>query len=196
MIYISILLSYLVGSVPFGYIIAKVVKGVDIREHGSGNIGATNVARVVGKGAGIVTLILDILKGLIVVTLIPLLVSGSRPDLVQISCALAVVAGHNWTVFLRFRGGKGVATTAGALIGLVPTVFLSAFCVWLIVFVITKYVSLSSIIAGISMFLFLIIYKEPISFQLLGVVVAVTGILRHKENIKRLLAGKETRFKL
>ena len=196
MIYISILLSYLVGSVPFGYIIAKVVKGVDIREHGSGNIGATNVARVVGKGAGGVTLVLDILKGLIAVTLIPLLVGGNRPDLVGISCALSVVTGHNWTVFLRFRGGKGVATTAGAFIGLVPIVFLSAFCVWLIVFVISKYVSLSSIIAGISMFLFLIIYKEPISFQLLGVVVAVTGILRHKENIKRLLAGKETRFKL
>lgn len=196
MIYISILLSYLLGSVPFGYLISRAVKGVDIRNHGSRNIGATNVARVVGKGAGIATLILDILKGLIVVTLIPLLAPGNRPDLVQISCALAVVAGHNWTVFLRFRGGKGVATTAGALIGLVPTVFLSAFCVWLIVFVITKYVSLSSIIAGISMFLFLIIYKEPISFQILGVVIVVIGILRHKENIKRLLAEKETRFKL
>lgn len=196
MILLAILLSYLLGSVPVGYLIAKAVKGVDVRRHGSGNIGATNVARVVGKGAGIVTLILDILKGLIVVTLIPLLAGGGRADLVRISCAIAVVAGHNWTVFLRFRGGKGVATTAGAFIGLVPMVFLSAFCIWTVVFVLSKYVSLASIIAAVSLSLFLVVYGEPVSFQILGVVVAIVGIIRHKENIKRLLAGKENKFRL
>lgn len=196
MIYITILLSYLLGSIPVGYLIAKALKGIDVRRFGSGNIGATNVARVVSKGAGIVTLILDILKGLAAVTLVPLLAGGVRPDLVRILCALAVVAGHNWTVFLKFRGGKGVATTAGALIGLAPLVFISALCVWIIMFVISKYVSLASIVAGVSMPVFFVFYGEPMSFFVLGVIIALIGIFRHKENIKRLLAGKENKLAL
>lgn len=186
-----LLFSYLLGSIPTGYIICRFLKGIDIRTVGSGNIGATNVARVVGKKWGIITLILDMLKGFIAVVM-----ARDKPDLLRIGCALAVICGHNWTVFLRFRGGKGVATTAGALIGLLPNVFLSCLCIWLIVFIITKYVSLASIIAGISLPIFLTVYKEPKIFQILGVVLSVVGILRHKENIKRLLKGEEKRFKL
>lgn len=197
MIYLSIIISYLLGSVPFGYIITKFAKGVDIRKYGSGNIGATNVARVSGKWAGIVTLFLDILKGFIAVTVIPLLVVNTGNfDLIRIYCGVAVVLGHNWTVFLRFRGGKGVATSAGALIGLAPFVFLSSLCVWLVVFILSRYVSLASIIAAISLPLFLYLFGKSINLQVLGYIVAVVGIYRHKENIKRLLKDKENKLYL
>lgn len=202
-IIIALLISYLLGSVPVGYIICRILRGIDIRTKGSGNIGATNVARVVGKKAGIVTLILDILKGLTAVVLIPKLIGGhtdlSNPcvqglDLIKITCAFGVVCGHNWTVFLKFRGGKGVAATAGAIMGLMPIVFLSSFCIWCIVFVIWRYVSLASIIAAVFLPIFLILYREPLIYQILSIIIAIIGIVRHKENIKRLLSGKEKRF--
>lgn len=194
-IILGLFLSYLIGSIPIGYITCRLLKGIDIRTVGSGNIGATNVSRVAGRWAGIITLGLDILKGFIAVTLIPSLIANET-DLAMIMCALAVISGHNWTVFLKFRGGKGVATTAGALIGLLPVVFLLSFCVWCIIFIIWRYVSLASIIAAISLPIFLIIYRESFVFQVLGIIVAVIGIIRHKENIKRLLKGEEKKFKI
>lgn len=187
------ILSYLLGSVPVGYLIAKGLKGTDIRKSGSGNIGATNVARVVGKGAGLVTLLLDGLKGYIAVAVIPLLASHDSA-LVKILCALAVIAGHNWTVFLKFRGGKGVATTAGVFIGLAPLVFLSCFCIWIIIFVVFKYVSLASIVAALSVPLFMVLYKKPVSWQVFGVVLSVVGIVRHKSNIHRMFNKEEAEF--
>lgn len=192
-IVLALLFSYLLGSIPTGYIICKMLKGIDIRVQGSGNIGATNVARVVGKWPGIITLILDILKGFIAVLLIPLVVC-SQNDLVKIACVIGVICGHNWTVFLKFRGGKGVAATAGAIIGLMPIVFLSGFCVWGVVFIIWRYVSLASIFAAISLPLFLILYREPLLYQILGVIIALVGIYRHKDNIKRLIKGEEHKF--
>lgn len=191
--FIVVILSYLLGSVPVGYLLVKVLQGKDIRDYGSGNIGATNVVRVVGKRVGIVTLLLDILKGLITVTVIPLI--AGNVVIVKLLCAFAVVAGHNWPVFLKFRGGKGVATTAGVLIGLVPKVFVSAVCVWGIVFTIWKYVSLASIAAAISLPLFMFIYQQPGSYQIMGLVVAIIGIWRHRSNINRLCAGKENKFR-
>lgn len=190
---IAFLISYLVGSIPMGYIICRIIKGIDIRTKGSGNIGATNVARVVGKGPGIITLILDILKGLITVVLVPKIV-GDQSDFIKILSAIAVICGHNWAIFLKFHGGKGVAATAGALIGLMPIVFLSSFCVWCIVFVIWRYVSLASITAAFFLPIFLVLYREPLIYQILGIIIAIIGIFRHKENIKRLLSGKEKRF--
>jgi len=189
---LCIILSYLLGSVPIGYLIAKGLKGIDIRKSGSGNIGATNVARVVGKGAGLVTLLLDCLKGYVAVAAIPMLAGNSA--ILKILCALCVIAGHNWTLFLRFRGGKGVATTAGVFIGLAPMVFLSCFCVWIIIFVVFKYVSLASILAAVSLPLFMCLYKKPVSWQVFGVILAVVGIVRHKSNIYRLLNKKEAKF--
>lgn len=194
-IILGLFLSYLLGSIPTGYIICRLLKGIDIRSFGSGNIGATNVSRVVGKLPGVVTLVLDILKGFIAVTLIPLLIAN-KTDLLRIMCALAVISGHNWTVFLKFRGGKGVATTAGALLGLLPIVFLLCFCVWCIIFIIWRYVFLASIISAITLPVFLVLFKESKIFLVLGIIVAVIGIIRHKENIKRLLKGEEKRFRL
>lgn len=187
---LAVLISYLLGSIPVGYIICRVIKGIDIRTVGSGNIGATNVARAVGKKWGIITLILDILKGFLAVTIV-----GEQAELSRIACALAVIGGHNWTIFLKFRGGKGVATTAGALSGLVPAVFLSSFCVWFVVFIIWRYISLASIIAGISLPIFLALYREPKIYLGLGVVIALVGVIRHKENIRRLLRGEEKKFR-
>ncbi len=189
---IAVILSYLLGSVPVGYLLVRILHGKDIRECGSGNIGATNVARVVGKKLGIITLFLDILKGLAAVMVISLI--AGDVVIVRLLCALAVIAGHNWPVFLKFRGGKGVATTAGALIGLAPLVFISAVCVWAVVFTIWKYVSLASIIAAVSLPLFMFIYRQPASYQIMGVIVAVIGIWRHRSNISRLSAGKENKF--
>lgn len=186
----AVLLSYLLGSIPVGYIVCHIVKGIDIRTVGSGNVGATNVARIAGKGWGIVTLSLDILKGFAAVSL-----AGKESDLLRVACALAVISGHNWTIFLKFRGGKGVATTAGALIGLAPIAFLSSFCVWCIVFIIWRYISLASIIAGISLPVFLALYREPKIYLALGILAAIVGVFRHKENIKRLINGQEKKFR-
>jgi glycerol-3-phosphate acyltransferase PlsY len=192
-IFIAIILSYLLGSVPVGYIICRLLKGIDIRSVGSGNIGATNVGRVVGKRAGITTLFLDILKGFIAVFFIPRII-GDQSELLGIICALGVVAGHNWTIFLKFKGGKGVAATSGALIGLMPVVFFSSFCVWSIVFVLWRYVSLASIISAIFLPVFLFLYGEPLVFKILGFIIAIIGIYRHKENINRLLKREENKF--
>lgn len=191
---IALLASYLLGSIPTGYIICRLIKGIDIRTKGSGNIGATNVARIVGKKVGIATLILDVLKGLLAVTLIPWFIRN-QGDLVKIICVIGVICGHNWTVFLKFRGGKGVATTAGAIAGLMPIVFISSFCIWCIVFIIWRYVSLASIIAAVFLPIFLALYKEALIYQILGIAIAIIGIFRHKENIKRLVRGKEKKFK-
>lgn len=194
-IFFAAVLSYIIGSIPTGYIIARLLKGIDIRRHGSGNIGATNVARVVGKIPGIITLSTDILKGFIPVFFVPGLV-GDQSNIIKIVCVLAVICGHNWTIFLGFCGGKGVATTAGAIIGLMPVVFVSGFLVWCDVFIIWRYVSVASISAAVSLPLFLFLYKEPFLYQVLGIAVAIIGIYRHKENIKRLLKGEEKKFKL
>lgn len=191
-IVLSCFLSYLIGSIPFGYLVAKLTKGIDIRQHGSGNIGATNVARVLGKIPGVVTLVMDMLKGFIAVTMVPMLLSGG--ELSKILCVVFVISGHNWPVFLQFRGGKGVSTTAGALIGLFPIVFASCFCLWGLVFTLTRYVSAASILAAVSLPVFLFLYKEPVGFQVLGVIVALIGIWRHQTNIKRLISGTEKKF--
>jgi len=192
-IFIVLILSYLLGSVPTGYIICKFLKGIDIRSVGSGNIGATNVGRIVGKRAGITTLLLDILKGFIAVFFIPKIV-GYNSELIGIVCALGVIAGHNWTLFLRFKGGKGVAATSGALIGLMPVVFLSVFCVWVIVFTLCRYVSLASVVSAVFLPVFLFLYGEPLVFKILGLIIAIVGVYKHKDNIKRLLNGEENKF--
>jgi glycerol-3-phosphate acyltransferase PlsY len=153
------------------------------------------VTRVIGKKFGIATLVLDVLKGLIAVTVIPF-VFGVSSDYAKMFCALGAVCGHNWTIFLGFKGGKGVATTAGALIGLMPVVFLSVFFVWCAVFTVWRYVSVASITAAIFLPIFLFLYGESLIFKLLGFIVAVVGIIRHKENIKRLLKGEERKLML
>ena len=150
MFVLAIVLSYLLGSIPVGYILTRVLRNIDIRRYGSGNFGATNVFRVVSPAAGVAVLVLDIVKGVIPVTLFGDFLLHSLPQLepilVRLSLGIAAVCGHNWTVFLKFKGGKGVATTAGALLGLslkIPSLGLIAgLClgIWALVVLITGFV--------------------------------------------------------
>jgi len=191
----------LIGSIPTGFIFVKVLKGEDIREHGSGNIGATNVFRVLGKGPGITVLLIDIIKGIIPLTLVANLL-GITIALDLILLALAAVAGHNWTVFLKFKGGKGIATTLGVLIGLtiqiaaIRPVLGITLLTWIISFLISGIVSLSSILASIILPITMLGTSQSIELICLGVVFCVFVVFRHRPNIKRLLAGEEPRVKL
>ncbi|NTV29184.1 MAG: glycerol-3-phosphate 1-O-acyltransferase PlsY [Candidatus Omnitrophica bacterium] len=199
-IFLVAVLSYLIGSIPTAYIFGKVLKGIDIRQHGSGNVGATNAFRVLGKKVGVTVLVLDILKGVIPVAVI----SGFfTPDVnVRIVAALAAVAGHNWTCFLQFKGGKGIATTLGVLIGLtiaLPVIRLAvALCVlsWLLCFIITAYISVSSMLAAILLPVLMVVVGAPFSMIFLSILFCLFVIFRHRPNMQRLLKGQEPKVPL
>lgn len=198
---IGIILSYCIGSIPFGFLIVKIVKSQDIRKIGSGNIGATNVFRATGKYWGITTLILDALKGLIAVVFVSnlaLAIPGSiNHTTMRIFCAIAVVCGHNWTLFLNFNGGKGMATTLGALIGfavVVPEILITliiCLAAWGISFYLTRYVSLSSLLSAFLAPIILLVLRAPWQIVIFGAVLCIFIFFRHKDNISRLLEGKE-----
>ena len=196
-ILISALLGYLLGSIPFGLLVGRL-KGVDIRQHGSGNIGATNVVRVIGKKWGILVFALDALKGLLGV-IIAMEVAGGRTassaGLLGIAAGLACVLGHNFPVWLKFKGGKGVATTAGVLVGLLPWAALVAFVTWGVLFYTTRYVSVASMVAAVVIPVVVwVMERQATPLFWFSVVVAALGLLRHRSNFKRLLAGTEPRF--
>jgi acyl phosphate:glycerol-3-phosphate acyltransferase len=195
--------AYLLGAIPCGYLVARA-RGVDIRLHGSGNIGATNVFRVVGKGWGILTFILDFAKGFIPACLFPwcagVLGLPVRPDVLAVACGCLAVAGHNWPVFLHFKGGKGVATSAGALLGLAPAAVGIGLAVWLLAFALSRYVSVASILtaAAAALAAWALYFRKgdpaswlvPIALTVLAAVI----IGRHHGNIRRLRQGTEHRF--
>lgn len=201
MILLGIVLSYLIGSIPTAYIFGKVSKGIDIRQHGSGNVGATNVFRVLGKGPGFAVLLLDILKGVIAVALIPDLL-GLTEILHRVGMALVVVCGHNWTIFLKFKGGKGIATSFGVLIGLtlkiavIRPVLLWTIVIWIACFLITRIVSVSSIVAATCLPIIMVLTGQEFTIVCLGGIFCIFVVLRHKPNIKRLFAGQEPRVPL
>ena len=191
---VGMILAYLIGSFPTAFLFAKFLKGVDIRKVGSGNVGATNVYRSVGKLTGFAVLFIDILKGAIPVFLFPPILQlgfDSNPELPRILIGSSAIIGHVWTVFLRFKGGKGVATTAGVLLALSPKVLGCAFIVWVIIFAISKYVSLASIIAASLLPIFGYFFTKNITLTIFFTIVAILGILKHKSNISRLLNGTE-----
>ena len=191
-------LAYLVGAIPTGYLLARL-KGVDIRKVGSGNIGATNVYRCVGKSWGIITFVLDFLKGYVPAVVLPLLIQRwtNEPSHASLSVLYGclAVAGHNWPVYLRFRGGKGMATGAGALLGFAPLVMLIGFVSWLVFFLATRYVSLSSMLAAIVIAVSAWpLYTEYKLIPATLTIMCAVIIWRHKGNLRRLLAGTEYRF--
>jgi len=197
-------ISYLVGSIPTAYIFGRALKGIDIRKFGSGNVGATNALRLLGKGPGILVLALDILKGLLPVVLLGNLIqprSSLNPQIILIILGIACIIGHNWTVFLNFKGGKGIATSLGVLLGLaikIPglgTGLGIVLLIWLAVFMISRIVSLSSLISAISLPVFMLIFKQSKIMILTTLVLSIFVILRHKANIIRLCHGQETRLK-
>ena len=195
---IPILLSYLVGAIPFGYIIGRLWKGIDIREHGSGNIGFTNVLRAVGTVPGAVALILDIGKGVATVVGIARL-SEANPAILPVLCGIAAIIGHNWTIYLEFKGGKGIATTIGVFIALEPIATLVSLVVWVITVAITRYVSLGSVLFVISLpiaiFAIKLAGKQDITAVLIAAIFAmVFAIYKHRSNIRRLLNGTERKI--
>ena len=188
--------AFLLGSIPTGYLVARA-KGVDIRQHGSGNIGATNVFRTLGKPLGILVFFLDALKGFAAVWLAVRF--GGPSAWPPILAAVAAIAGHNYTPWLGFKGGKGIATSAGVLIALMPWAVLAIAVVWFGVFFATRYVSLASICASAALPVAvgaLWFYGCGGSGPLLGfsVLIAALAIWRHRSNIQRLMAGTEHRF--
>ena len=201
MIIFGIILSYLIGSIPTAYIFGKILKGIDIRQHGSGNVGATNVFRVLGKKPGIAVLLLDILKGVIAVVLVSDLL-GLTKVIHRVILAAMVVCGHNWTVFLKFKGGKGIATSLGVLIGLtikiaiIRPVLIWVVLIWILCFLITRIISVSSIIATTCLPIIMVLTNQEITIICLGIIFCLFVVLRHKANIRRLFAGQEPRVPL
>ena len=194
-----VLLSYLLGSIPTGYLVAKA-KGVDIRSVGSGNIGATNVFRILGKGAGIFVLTADAMKGALAVLLVApgaaglVVSSGTMIHNFPALAGICAILGHNYTCWLNFKGGKGVATTAGVFAALAPAALGIALATWLVVFAASRYVSLASIVAAVA--LPLAVWLMGNGALLIGVSTALgaLAIYKHKANIQRLLAGTESRI--
>lgn len=201
MIFLAALISYLVGSIPTAYIFGKLYKGIDIREHGSGNVGATNVFRTLGKGPGFLVLFIDILKGVLAVVCVGDWFQLERV-FQRIVLAVAVVSGHNWTVFLKFKGGKGIATSLGVLVGLavkfavLRPVLLWTVLVWIVCFLITAIVSISSIAAATALPIIMLVTNQSLEVVLLGVIFSVFVVVRHRSNIYRLLHGQEKRVPL
>ncbi|MDG5787613.1 glycerol-3-phosphate 1-O-acyltransferase PlsY [Evansella sp. AB-P1] len=193
--FISILISYLLGSVSFSYLIAKKIKKVDIRQHGSGNAGATNTLRVLGIGPAIAVLLLDCAKGIVAVVLAFNLTSDPT---IAAASGLASIIGHNWPIYYGFRGGKGVATTIGVLASLVLFAALISGVIAIITIIISRYVSLGSIIfitgtTVITVF-FSSFFSYPVSFSYFTVAIAILSIWRHRTNIVRLVKGNESKI--
>ncbi len=190
--YLLIPAAYLLGSIPTGVIVAKAFGAADPRTAGSGNIGATNVGRAAGKLAGIITLLGDILKGAIPVFLAFKLTQDVR--LISL-VGFSAFIGHLFPVFLGFRGGKGVATACGVMLVISPAAMLLSVAVFVIVFLARRYVSLGSMVASAAMPVFLSILPKGKPFVPIGAVLGALVILKHRENIRRLVEGKENRFK-
>lgn len=189
----ALALSYVLGAIPTGYVLVRGIKRMDIRTVGSGNIGATNALRAAGPWAGGAVLILDILKGLAAATLIPRALVPEPGPAVGLVCGAAAVAGHAYSCFLRFEGGKGVATTIGALLGASPAVAGCFLGVWAVVFALSRYVSLGSVAAAAAMPVSQIILRADGLEVLAGAVLATLIMVRHRANLQRLLAGTEHR---
>jgi glycerol-3-phosphate acyltransferase PlsY len=186
--------AYLLGSIPTGFLWGKA-RGIDVRTVGSGNIGATNVMRTLGKGPGIVVLLLDAAKGFLPVFLAPrLLPPEVDRNALQIVCCICVIAGHNWTCWLKFKGGKGIATSAGALLAFLPLPLLCALGVWLVVFAVWRYVSLASICAATTIPIATWLIEKSISLLIFTAIIGAVAIYKHKANIQRLMAGTENRM--
>ena len=200
LVLITIVISYLVGSVPTAYLLGKL-KGVDLRGEGSGNVGATNAFRVLGPGAGALSLLLDTGKGLLAVTVLASVavdfagLPGAGPaDWLRVIAGISAIAGHNWTVFLGFKGGKGVATSAGVFLGLAPGALGLSLLLWLGIVALSGYISLGSMLAALGLPLFAWLLGERVEFALFGLLVAILIIIRHRPNIKRLFRGEESKI--
>lgn len=196
----AFVLAYILGSIPTAIWAGKIFRGIDIREHGSGNAGAANAIRVLGWKTGVPVLIVDMVKGWIS-AMLPIFFSLAEPDSalitnLQIATGVTAIIGHIFPLFAGFRGGKGVATVSGVLLAIHPLLTLSCFGIFLLVILITRIVSVSSMCAGIAfpILLFTLFDTPSLFFKLFSVFVAVALIITHRNNISRLLKGEEKKF--
>ncbi len=198
---LTVIVAYLLGSIPTGFLVGKA-RGLDIRTVGSGNIGATNVFRYFGKAAGAMVLLADALKGWLAVAVAARLLAnwfagpaaGLDRQWFQIAAGLGAVVGHNYTCWLHFRGGKGIATSAGVLLALVPWSLLVIFVIWIVVFALSRFVSLASIAASLALPLAAWLTGESSTMIAITAGLTVLAIYKHRSNIKRLLNGTENRL--
>jgi len=192
---LALVLAYLIGGIPFGYFIVRWRTGQDVREFGSGNIGATNVLRTTGRSAGVITLLLDILKGFVAVWLVAWMVPDDSYMLWRSAGALAVMAGHAFPIYLKFKGGKAVATFIGAFLYLAPLPLLAVLILFVAVVAYTKYISLGSIIAAGSFpFAVWLILHPPAPLWIAALIAGAFIVYRHRANIQRIRAGNENLF--
>ena len=203
-----LLIAYLLGSTPTGYTAARLIKGIDIREHGSGSTGATNVLRTLGKGPGLLVLLIDMLKGVLAIALVRLLfIFAANRNLIPISvyptmwlgwmialAGLAAILGHSKSIWLGFTGGKSVATSLGVLLAMSWQIGLSTLSVFGLVLALSRIVSLSSICGAIAVSILMVLMRQPLPYQLFALAGGLYVILRHRSNIQRLLAGTEPRL--
>lgn len=200
---VTFLIAYLVGSIPTAVWVGRAWFGIDVREHGSKNAGATNTFRVLGKKSGVFVLLIDVLKGVLAVVFTRMiwyetaLEYGFNADRLQILAAIGAVVGHIFPVFAGFRGGKGVATSLGVMIGILPLSAVVCLAIFIIIFILSKYVSFSAICAAIC-FPFSVLFLEPQREEMFyfSVFLAVAVIWAHKKNIRRLLKGEENKMNL
>ena len=197
-IIIALIAAYILGSVPTSYIMGKLIKGIDIRDFGSGNVGATNALRILGTKVGVFTLIIDIGKGFLAVNIARFIIHEPT-DLIIILIGLFAIIGHIFTIFLKFKGGKGVATSAGVFIALVPIPVALALFVFMLTVWLSKFISLGSILAALTLFVSEFIMNIWNSFAELEIliftfIIALFIIIRHKANIQRLINGNENKI--
>ena len=198
---VSLIVAYLLGSIPFGYLVVRLASGADIREIGSGGTGATNVSRKAGKAAGVVTLALDVLKGAAAVLVSRWLTGEAGTSWIVAAAAALAVVGHCFPVWLKFKAGKGVATGLGVFLAIAPWAALAALAVFIVVVWRTRYISLGSIIAAAFLPLWLLLkhtWIEPVGdfAPMMAALCAVSTVIifKHSENVKRLVAGEENKF--
>lgn len=189
--------AYLLGSIPFGIVVGKLAKGVDLREHGSKNIGAANAIRQLGPVLGSLVLAGDVAKGYLAVLLFPALLgpfsAGEFPT-AQVVAALLAIIGHNYSIFLKFKGGKGVATSLGALICLDWRAALIGVGLWILMVAVTRFSSLGSMVGSLSIPVWMFATRQPPAYKLFAVLAAVFALYKHRGNISRLIAGTENRL--
>jgi glycerol-3-phosphate acyltransferase PlsY len=201
----GLLTSYLIGSIPTAYLFVRALEGTDIRKFGSGNVGATNASRLLGRKIGILILVLDVVKGLIPVVFIAdfIIFKSSAvfsAEILRILFGFSAVVGHIWTVFLNFKGGKGMAVFLGVLLGLalkisgLNIVLFLVLLTWVLIFIISKIVSLASVIATLCLPVYMAFFKRDQALILLSIILSILIILRHKSNLKRIFQGTEPKF--
>jgi acyl phosphate:glycerol-3-phosphate acyltransferase len=196
---IIVVAAYFLGSIPTGYLVARA-KGIDIRAVGSGNIGASNVFRMVGKTAGVLALVVDVLKGYAACAwlcdwlLPPLGVSTMDTGLYRVLAGIAAVLGHNFTCWLKFKGGKGIATSAGVYFALAPAAAGIALGAWIVAFALSRYASVASIASAIALPTAVWFTRESLLLRIVTILLGVMAIYKHRGNVKRLLNGTEQRF--